>query len=283
MSWDYMIQFLPIICIAFSALIGAFGYWFKLRFERRRTARVVLFHLLEIRRVAVKQSMAPERITESISEKLTEFCRKQGAELPDALRKNYFGPVLQAACAAKTLAMEGADEAEEFQNALHELAADYPVLAHRVRANGKLHAFIKTAMEATGEVTEIARKMMPEGPLADLVAPLTNSIADETVDDFLSELDADIYAVAYQCGWPTRWRTWRLLTGLRKVPRNEVSPAEAKEYEKQLHSFLKESGLGQVLMGVSSGAPTDDRLEKNRVSSSVESHQTTEPGSGKQS
>lgn len=42
MTWDYMIQFLPIIGIAASALMGAFGYVCKLSFERSRSARVVL-------------------------------------------------------------------------------------------------------------------------------------------------------------------------------------------------------------------------------------------------
>ncbi|MDT8391887.1 MAG: hypothetical protein RRC34_15400 [Lentisphaeria bacterium] len=50
MTSDYIIQFLPIICIAFSALIGAFGYLFKLGFEHRHSARPWLRSFCGIRR-----------------------------------------------------------------------------------------------------------------------------------------------------------------------------------------------------------------------------------------
>jgi hypothetical protein len=113
MSWDYIIQLLPIICIAVSAVICAFGYLFKLSFECTRSARLVLYHLLEIRRLAVRQAMVPDRLIREMCDRVSSECRAKGIILPEDLMKATLQPVIETVVKAKILATEdGADPAD---------------------------------------------------------------------------------------------------------------------------------------------------------------------------
>ncbi len=247
MSWDYMIQFLPTLGIALGALLGGVGYCFKLSFERRRTARVVLYHLLEIRRLAVRQSMVPERLMRELFDRISAECKAEGLPLPEDLMHETLQPLIETVIKAKILGTEEVSDPTEFEKALTALAGDYPVLAHRVRANRRLHEFIRTAMEGTQKVKEAVAGSLKDSPFAGLVDPLYNEIGDDGVGEFLSDLDADIYAVAFQCGYVTRWRAWRWLREARKNRINKVAQEDVDGFMAKLNAFFRSDGFQQVL------------------------------------
>lgn len=247
MTWDIIIQILPILGIAVGAFMGGVGYWLKLSFERSRTARVVLYHLLEIRRLAVRESMVPDRLITEMFDRLSAECKAQGLPLPDDLMEAALHPVIETVVKAKALGLEDGADPAEFEKALTALAGDYPVLAHRVRANRRLHEFIETAMEGTDEVKEIVRHSLDGNPFAGLVDAFTDEISDDGIEDFLSDLDADIYAVAYQCGYLTRWRTWCWLRKMKKASINEIQQEDVDAFMGKLDHLFKSGEFQQVL------------------------------------
>jgi hypothetical protein len=128
----------PLVIAAFgavgSAMLAALAYVLKLRFERKRTVRLVLFQLFQLRQHLVLRSLALNELPARLLDAFRSTCQEQGIAFTDS-------EFTQLCEKAKPAALSAALESEEadirevrvaLNKSLTELAKDSPLLAYRL-------------------------------------------------------------------------------------------------------------------------------------------------------
>lgn len=119
-----------------SAMLAAAGYIAKLRHERKRTLRVTLFYLLQLRHSAVVDELIATQLPERVIKALNTALSDQKLELADAEIESLVRearPIL-AAVAERQSAAELQEIRGQLAKSLSDLAKDEPVLAFRLSA-----------------------------------------------------------------------------------------------------------------------------------------------------
>ncbi|HEY8876493.1 MAG TPA: hypothetical protein VIN03_02945 [Roseateles sp.] len=119
-----------------SAMLAAAGYIAKLRYERKRTLRVTLFYLLQLRHSAVVDELIATQLPERVIKALNEALGDQKLDLTDAETESLVRearPIL-AAVAERQSAAELQEIRGQLAKSLSDLAKDEPVLAFRLSA-----------------------------------------------------------------------------------------------------------------------------------------------------
>jgi hypothetical protein len=119
-----------------SAMLAAAGYIAKLRYERKRTLRVTLFYLLQLRQTALVDELIATQLPERVMKALNAVLRDQKLELTDAETESLIRearPIL-AAVVERQSAVELQEIRGQLAKSLSDLAKDEPVLAFRLSA-----------------------------------------------------------------------------------------------------------------------------------------------------
>lgn len=190
---------------AFSALIAACGYWFKLLRDRRRTTRHVLYYLLEIRHRLSAVVELTAHFPDGYLAIASEALRKRGIELPEPEQQDLAKSLHTAlrTFAATTLEELGREVLVPYGTALLDLAKDDPVLAFTLKGRESLSG-------PTSLIQALQEPLPPE---------LDPSMRDEFFAqlegkvraDMLSDVEVVVQLVARRCGFFTGRRVRQLI------------------------------------------------------------------------
>jgi hypothetical protein len=240
-------QVLGLLGTAVSAAVAALGYRGKLRHERRRTTRVVLYYLLEMHdRVGRLQRIARDLPLQAPTA-IKSILEKQGHRVSsqDLLTANaLLTPKLRdfAATQMDELRLE---VIEPYRRALAELAKDDPILAFRLKGQEVLNLHAK-------QVVGMISQAIAEDPNAspELPSVLEQELSHFARESVLKDLALVTRKTAWKCGF------WTYLAASRRLEFQERRLA-TQDLDTQLGAFtLRMAELGQRLQQVPAKPPT---------------------------
>lgn len=134
---------------AFSSLVAAFGYRAKVKHETRRTTKLTLFLLLEMRHHVYRFHDACENIPEEYIAKLRNSFNKEGIVISDseyADGMKIIKPYLKE-LAVKQLDLAMLELTPIYIQTLSALAKEDPILAYKLKGEECITATMKIANE----------------------------------------------------------------------------------------------------------------------------------------
>lgn len=203
-------QIVSLLATALGALIAALSYSGKIRHERQRSTRTVLYYLLEIHHFLSRSSLGitsfPKeylrRITQLLHERGVQISPADAAALPIQLES-----VLRIWMQSELIKLKTSISVP-FEKALHELSRDDPVLAFDLRG--------KEAISNISELFELLgsnpRLGVLEGEDAVNAKTLMSSL-DKSVSSLqIADLVRCIHCAAWRCDLLTNFRVRRRLS-----------------------------------------------------------------------
>lgn len=181
-----------------SAALAAFGYLAKIRYERKRTLRAALFHLLQLRHCAIIE----ELVTAELPDRLLSACNAALAGCSAQLNTEEVASVLAT---AKPILLKSAERQsigelreirERLLKSLGELARDLPILAYR----------LSTALpdiDSASETKIINGADFPiVGPIAEAISNSVRlGIYSEAARESKRNLDRLIHLASFEVGF----------------------------------------------------------------------------------
>lgn len=125
---------LGLIGIVLSALVASLGYYGKVRHERKRTRRVVLFYLLRLREAALWEDRAATNLPGTLVETIGDTLKRHDLAIDEDFKKSLVRTAtrsLTTFLSDHTKSVTGPLVAG-LEKALLDLAKDDPLLASRV-------------------------------------------------------------------------------------------------------------------------------------------------------
>lgn len=202
-SVDVIASFWAMVGIAFAAILSAIGYWYRGRVESKRSARQVLYLLLEIRHALsasiFDSSKAATEYLIHYADRLSTYGFDIQLEEVETkigeIVKDYFSRVAEI---SKTDINERL--LQPFEDSLSRLSQDAPVLAYRLRGKEKLELLAK--LNAThisksehGIIAEIGEQSAREAMLK-----FTKEMEKNALQKISNHLDEEILTLSFHCG-----------------------------------------------------------------------------------
>lgn len=134
MEVQVVASLIGIFGVTLSALFSGFGYFFKIRTEKLRTTRQVLFYLLEFRAYVLASSVSPTELYEQYLEQCQKYFDKkkiEGIAIPQQNRDlmlGYFSNLIEQITPELSESF-----IVEYEQTINSLAKENPVLAFQLR------------------------------------------------------------------------------------------------------------------------------------------------------
>jgi hypothetical protein len=208
-----------LIGISLGALLGGVGYYLKSRSERLQAKKLVLFHLLEFRHLLKSSYVDPKEITAEYLKYCTAIFLKLGVNLdddvPEELKKlieNHMASLVEAMSPKISPAF-----IHSFENSLHSLCKDEPVLAFQLRGKEQLtevltiqENYIKNFTNSNlfgsyQKDNEVASKQL-------------NDMNNRATKELIKDIDQDISLISRYCGIYT-WFNCRSIIKKKSKPK----------------------------------------------------------------
>ncbi|EWS52965.1 MULTISPECIES: hypothetical protein [unclassified Methylibium] len=216
-------QLLGLAGTALSALIAALSYRGKIRHERRRSTRTVLFYLLEVHHFLSRGVLSISTFPKQYIDRIVGLLSERGISVSEA-EASCLPAQIQAALRLlmqSELTKLSAAISEPFQAALRELSRDDPVLAFDLRG--------KEAVSGISDLFEaLGGKTIQPDMIADDIAKasaLMCFLDDQMRSMAAAEVERCIRSTAWRCDLVTHYRVRRHLqkaSSLRCL--EEISP-----------------------------------------------------------
>lgn len=258
---------LSILGTALSALIAAIGYYAKLRHERLRTTRTVLYHLLEMRyQLATAQYMTGGFLSdylaackEVLGPENTQISSSEYEEIEKIGREHFRVFVVAQLEQLK-------DEVfKPYRDALEILAKDAPILAYRLKGKELFVAPTETSSRLLS-LPAAMRMGVVDRDDSEKNALMDNLLEDIVRESTLEDINDAIRMVALDCGLLTyiqaRILLWRSV-------HTKQSPAFTKMVDATLSKIIHQSSSQESSANHPSKVPSADSLKQ------VESSSTT--------
>jgi hypothetical protein len=188
--------------ILIAALISSFGYLFKTRIETKKSARKVLYLLLEIRYAIINSLFDPEDATKLYFEHFYKRIRDKGfpveaSEIEYPI-KNIVQPYFQNIITSmKTDIHENL--LAPFEETLLEFSTVKPVLAYRLRGKEKLESVILHTNNYRQDYEESISKEIDQDWIKDILFSHSNELKEQSLAELIALLDDDITLLAKHC------------------------------------------------------------------------------------
>jgi hypothetical protein len=186
MTWNSVGEFVEKFGVVIAALLAAGGYMWRLKAERRKTTRRVLYCLLEIRTAAIRQFMNNPNMDKAARTFIgigeTKVKRKGFYELKGEmfrLPEEYV---------------------RDYETAIQELSKDRPLLASELRGTGNFHIVMESMRNTFTDACSLFRQ---ESNMNLTDSKLMQELAEkwgENVEKNIQGLDKRILLVAKAAG-----------------------------------------------------------------------------------
>lgn len=192
--------------VALAALLSAVGYLWRVRLEAKRSARKVLYYLLEIRYAINTSLIDPRHMYDKyMDEMIAEFSSRKIALRREDLDERVGAYIFQYMVnITESLAVKIDQKIiAPYEDALLDLAEVNPVLAYRLRGKERFQIFLSHSNSYSKEMDS---DVLP-GLLKDLehgkeeIIRLGRAATKESMSDLAAVLDDEILLVARSCGW----------------------------------------------------------------------------------
>lgn len=196
----------PLGGVAFAALLSAAGYLWRVRLEAKKSARKVLYYLLEIRYAINTSLIDPRHMYDRyMNEMIAEFSSRKIALRREDLDEKVGSHIFQYLVnVTESLAVKIDQKIiAPYEEALLDLAEVNPVLAYRLRGKERFQVFLSHSNNYSKEMDS---DVLP-GLLKDLehgkeeIIRLGRAASKESMSDLATVLDDEILLVARSCGW----------------------------------------------------------------------------------
>lgn len=189
--------------ILIAALISSFGYLFKTRVETKKSARKVLYLLLEIRYAILNSLFDPEDATKSYFEHFYKRFKDKGFPVGPSEIEGPMQDIVQTHFKNIVSSMK-TDIHEKllapFEEALLEFATVKPVLAYRLRGKEKLESVILHTNNYSQNYEEQISKEIDQDWLKEILFSNFDDLKEKSISELISLLDEDITLLAKHCG-----------------------------------------------------------------------------------
>lgn len=200
--------------VLLASTLSAGAYFYKVRVEAQKSTKKSLYYLLEIRYFILTSLFDPKKETEAYIDHYSEHLSAKGIKLTrqdfeDTLVDLIRGHFENIMATLKTKVEN--ELVQPYEDSLLELATINPVLAYSLKGREKLGELLSKAKNYSESVPENID--IPEGMewLTDLVPDISTEMSENAVEDSLSQLEADITALAKTCGRKTYKNTKEML------------------------------------------------------------------------
>lgn len=211
--------------IFITTLFGVVGYIFKLRQDRKKSTRTVLYLLLEIRHSLLKAVFNPIEAANKYMEYYVEKLKGRG--IYSVLEGENSTVIIEQLKQALTLFFNNIVESqntdlrvkllEPYEKALSELATINPVLAYLLKGHENLELLLPHTETHIENVHSISDSFVEEKWVKDALRNTSNKVSSEAIDTLIENLEANILLVAKSCSRKDRKHCERLLEkGLNK-------------------------------------------------------------------
>ncbi|MDG9667069.1 hypothetical protein ONV78_04915 [Hahella sp. CR1] len=199
----FIAALVSLVGILLAAIISSAGYFYKNWTESKRSARKVLYLLLEIRYAINISLFSPSASAEKFMIHYSKRMEERGLQFDLDVAKKSIMPLIIKYFTDMSNSLKVDIEKRlltPYDNALMELAAVNPVLAYQLRGKDK---FDDIGFHVN-RYTDSIRENLPKGDLYDWMVDLLENEAKEVSNSTISKLalnfDSDILRLARYCG-----------------------------------------------------------------------------------
>ena len=237
MDTKLMIALIGIGGILIAARLSSAGYLYRVRLESKRSARKVLYYLLEIRHAIIISSMDPDVGTDKYFEHFVQRMKNKGLPLEKEDMEKIFSEKI---CEHfnNVISTSGTDIEKRlvipFEEALLDMATVNPVLAYKLRGKEKIEKLISHIGTHQETVTETFIPMIDEEWVKDVLLETSRNAGDEVERELYESIDEDILLLAKYCGSSDYSNSKAaLVTGL-----NNSNKYDYSEFDKHIDEFM---------------------------------------------
>lgn len=201
--------------LAFAALLSSIGYFYRGRIESKRSARKVLYLLLEIRYALSVSLFNADKAKDEYIRHYTDRLKEKGIDVNYEDIDAKIGSVVadHFNSLAKTAKTDIAERLiNPFEEALSELSQISPVLAYRLRGKEKLELIAKLNSSyldsfkvdfVEGLEAEWAKKTMVE---------FAKDMENAALKKLSGNLDQEVTILSKRCGWKDKYECKSVLS-----------------------------------------------------------------------
>ncbi|PMO35294.1 hypothetical protein BCT11_22965 [Vibrio sp. 10N.222.52.B12] len=186
--------------VTLSAVFSGFGYYAKVRAEKLRTTRQVLFYLLEFRAHVLASAMSPSELYDQYLNECRKYFDKKriaGVVIPQQnqeLMLGYFSQLIEQ------ITPELSQEfISGYSNTINELAKDKPILAFQLRGKDvatKMVMLQKSYLEQLQSTDLFAT----DQSISAFLQKQVTEAHDNGLREVLALLDEELTVVSRACG-----------------------------------------------------------------------------------
>ncbi|EGQ7665379.1 MULTISPECIES: hypothetical protein [Vibrio harveyi group] len=187
--------------ITLSALLGGFGYFFKVRAESLKVTRQTLFYLLEFRAHTLASAFDSSELYDQYikrCEKYFEQKKIEGIEFPaenKQLMLAFFSTLIE-----QITPQLSSDFIEGYENTIVNLAKEKPILAYKVRGkevSSKMVNVQKIYLEQV-QNTELFRL---DNGIGEFLKKQVSEVHNKGLSEILKVIEEDLLLVSKACGF----------------------------------------------------------------------------------
>ena len=247
MDVKLLASLIGLLGIALGAFLSGFGYFWKLREEKNRNIRVVLFHLLEIRHSVKKEYLNPEQLYEDYIAHCIKYISSKGVidtNIPKEIEEIIKTQVNDLSEVAKTKIDN--DFLKPLHSSISELSKTSPILAFKVQGIEKVSSFIKVQNKYVQAFNQIMESEQDEEIKA-LARQQVNESCTLILDKMIEDINSDIDHVAGECDSKTRLQIQEIIATNERPEHNfdDINQYLEKVYEPYFkeHTVVSEEEL----------------------------------------
>lgn len=187
-----------------TAVLSSAGYFYKNRLEGKKSARKVLYLLLEIRQAVHVSMFDPEEATQEYLEYCTKRLREKGTEIDFELLGPTYREMIESHFVNVSQAMKTDIEARlisPFEQALSELSGISPVLAYRLRGQEKLELLAKVTSAYTVSARSKLESIVENEIIISVLEQAGSNTKNMALDKISNHMDNEILILSKHCGW----------------------------------------------------------------------------------
>jgi hypothetical protein len=203
MDIKILIALITLTGIFATALFGLIAYFYKVRQEEKKSAKMVLYLLLELRHSLIKATFDPNEATQFYIKHCVDKLRNKGAkdisekDFPDEIKATLVLFFTQVLGSLKTDVKERL--LEPYEQALTELAKINPVLAYRLNGHDKLELLIPHTESHIENVQSVISPALKEEWAKSVMKNTSKSVSTDIIQRLCDNLEADVLLVAKSC------------------------------------------------------------------------------------